>query len=161
MFLPHVTHWDATPAVVLDIKLMNVPVKEVKQGVLHTHQQEDLKIRRQMSTVKDTQAGRNEVDQRSVGSSNSSVRCWSCNNVGHIAAHCRMMRCYSCSGLGHKAQDCWSIRKQSLRSYLDNSSRKASTNEGTNSQRTDAKKQVWIRIPTVINEDMPNKVWIS
>ena len=34
---------------------MNVPVKEVKQeGVLHTHQQEDLKIRRQMSTVKDT-----------------------------------------------------------------------------------------------------------
>ena len=34
---------------------MNVLVKEVKQeGVLHTHQQEDLKIRRQMSTVKDT-----------------------------------------------------------------------------------------------------------
>ena len=34
---------------------MNVPVKEVKQeGVLHTHQQEDLKIRRQMSTAKDT-----------------------------------------------------------------------------------------------------------
>ena len=34
---------------------MNVPVKEVKQeGVIHTHQQEDLKIRRQMSTVRDT-----------------------------------------------------------------------------------------------------------
>ena len=34
---------------------MSVPVKEVKQeGVLHTHQQEYLKIRRQMSTVKDT-----------------------------------------------------------------------------------------------------------
>ena len=34
---------------------MNVPVKEVNQvGVLHTHQQEDLKIRRQMSTVRDT-----------------------------------------------------------------------------------------------------------
>ena len=34
---------------------MNVPVKVVKQeGVLHSHQQEDLKIRRQMSTVKDT-----------------------------------------------------------------------------------------------------------
>ena len=34
---------------------MNVTVKEVRQeGVLHTHQQEDLKIRRQMSTVKDT-----------------------------------------------------------------------------------------------------------
>ena len=34
---------------------MNVPIKEVNQeGVLHTHQQEDLKIRRKMSTVKDT-----------------------------------------------------------------------------------------------------------
>ena len=33
---------------------MNVPVKEVKQeGVLHTYQQEDLKIRRQMPTVRD------------------------------------------------------------------------------------------------------------
>ena len=39
------------------------------------------------------QAWRNEVDQRSVGSSNSSIRCWSCNNVGHIAAHCHKMRC--------------------------------------------------------------------
>ena len=34
---------------------MNVPIKEVNQeGVLHTHQQEYLKIRRQMSTVRDT-----------------------------------------------------------------------------------------------------------
>ena len=34
---------------------MNVPVKEFNQeGVLHTYQQEDLKIRRQMSTVRDT-----------------------------------------------------------------------------------------------------------
>ena len=39
----------------LDTNPMNVPVKEVNQeGVLHTHRQEDLKIRRQMSTVKDT-----------------------------------------------------------------------------------------------------------
>ena len=92
-----------------------------------------------------SQAWRNEVDQRSVGSSNNSVRCWSCNNVGHIAPHCRTMRCYSYSVLGHKAQYFWSTRKQSLRRYLDNSSRKASTNEGTNAQRTDAMKQVWMR----------------
>ena len=33
---------------------MNVPVKEVNQEeVLHTYQQEDLKIRRQMPTVRD------------------------------------------------------------------------------------------------------------
>ena len=34
---------------------MNVLVKEVnREGVLHTYQQEDLKIRRQMSTMRDT-----------------------------------------------------------------------------------------------------------
>ena len=34
---------------------MNVPVKEVNQeGVLHIHQQEDLKIRRQRPTIGDT-----------------------------------------------------------------------------------------------------------
>ena len=38
----------------LDTKPMNVPVKEVKQeGVLHTHQQEDLNIRRQRPKVRD------------------------------------------------------------------------------------------------------------
>ena len=36
-------------------KPKNVQVKEVNQGgVLHTHQQEDLKIRRQRPTVRDT-----------------------------------------------------------------------------------------------------------
>ena len=92
-----------------------------------------------------SQAWRNEVDQRSVGSSNNSVRCWSCNNVGHIAAHCSTMRCYSCSGLGHKAQDWWSTQKQHMRSFLYISSRKDSTDEGSNSQSTTAKKQVWMR----------------
>ena len=34
---------------------MNVPVKEViQEGVLHIHQQEDLKIRRQISILRDT-----------------------------------------------------------------------------------------------------------
>ena len=32
---------------------MNVPIKEVDQeGIIHTHQQEDLKIRSQMSTIR-------------------------------------------------------------------------------------------------------------
>ena len=92
-----------------------------------------------------SQAWRHEVDQRSVGSSNSSIRCWTCNHVGHIAAYCCMMRCHSCSGLGHKAQDCWSTQKQPLRSFLYNSSRKTSTYEGINTERTNAKKQVWIK----------------
>ena len=55
------------------------------------------------------------------------------------------MRCYSCSRLRHKAQDCWSTRKQPLRSFPYNSSGKANTDEGTNAERTDAKKQVWMK----------------
>ena len=59
--------------------------------------------------------------------------------------HSRRMRCYSCSGLGHKAQDCWSTQKQPMRRISYSSSRKASTDEGTNVERTDAKKQVWMK----------------
>ena len=94
---------------------------------------------------RNSQAWRHEVDQRSVGSSNNSVKCRTCNHVGHIAAYCRTMRCYSCSGFGHKAQDCWSTWKQPLRSFPYNSSGKSSTDEWTNVERTDVKKQVWMK----------------
>jgi hypothetical protein len=46
----------------------------------------------------------------------NTLRCWRCNQVGHIAAHCHTMRCYNCSGFGHKSQDCWNTRRQSMRS---------------------------------------------
>jgi hypothetical protein len=36
---------------------------------------------------------------------NNILRCWKCNIVGHIAAHCHTMRCYNYSGFGHKSQD--------------------------------------------------------
>ena len=88
-----------------------------------------------------SQAWRHEVDQRSVGSSNNSVRCWTCNHVGHIVGYCCTMRCYSCNGIEHKAQVSWTTQKQSLTSFLYISSRKASTAEGTNAERTDAKKK--------------------
>ena len=67
MLLPHVTHGYATHAVGLVTKPKNVQVKEVNQGrILPTHKQEepvnhgrrpmqeDLEIRRQRPTVKDT-----------------------------------------------------------------------------------------------------------
>ena len=55
MLLPHVTHYDATPTMGLATKTKNVQVKEFNQGgVLHTHQEEDLNIRRQIPIVKDT-----------------------------------------------------------------------------------------------------------
>jgi hypothetical protein len=43
--------------------------------------------------------------RRNVGRFNNILRCWICNQVGHIAAHFHTMRCYSCSGFGCKAQD--------------------------------------------------------
>jgi hypothetical protein len=46
----------------------------------------------------------------------NTLRCWRCNQVGHIVAHCHTMRCYNCSGFGHKSQDCWNTRRQSMRS---------------------------------------------
>ena len=73
---------------------------------------------------------------------NEKVRWWACNHVGHIVPYFHTMRCYSCNVLGHKAQYCWSTKKQPLRIFLYNSSRKASTNEGKNVERTDAKKKV-------------------
>ena len=55
------------------------------------------------------------------------------------------MRCYSCNGIEHKAQVSWTTQKQSLTSFLYFSSRKASTAEGTNAERTDAKKKEWMK----------------
>ena len=92
-----------------------------------------------------SQVWRNEVDQRSVGSSNNSVRCWTCSHVGHIVAYCCTMRCDSCNGFGHKAQDCWNTWKQSMGSLSYSSTRKANKDEGTNAERTNAKKQVWMK----------------
>jgi hypothetical protein len=43
--------------------------------------------------------------RKGVGIFNNILRCWRCNLVGHIVAHCHTMRCYSCSGFCHKPQD--------------------------------------------------------
>jgi hypothetical protein len=37
------------------------------------------------------------------GRFHNTLRCWRCNQVGHIVAHCHTMRCYNCSGFGHKS----------------------------------------------------------
>jgi hypothetical protein len=50
------------------------------------------------------------------GRFHNTLRCWICNQVGHIAAHCHTMRCYNYSGFGHKSHDFWNTRRQSMRS---------------------------------------------
>ena len=54
--------------------------------------------------------------RRRTGSPNDSIRCWTCNQVGHVAATCHTLRCYTCSGFGHKAHECSSQRIQPRRS---------------------------------------------
>jgi hypothetical protein len=44
----------------------------------------------------------------------NTIRCWRCDQVGHIVVHCHSMRCYSCSGFDHKYQDCWNTRRKSM-----------------------------------------------
>jgi hypothetical protein len=42
------------------------------------------------------------------------MRCWRCDQVGHIVVHYNTMRCYSCSGFGHKFHECWNTRRKSM-----------------------------------------------
>ena len=74
--------------------------------------------------------------RRSGGSPNDSVKCWTCNQVGHVAAKCHTLRCYTCSGFGHKAQECVSQRSQPRKSPSYTSTRR--TND--HGKKTNARK---------------------
>jgi hypothetical protein len=41
--------------------------------------------------------------RRNNGKFHNTIRCWRCDQVGHIFVQCHTMRCYSCSGFGHKS----------------------------------------------------------
>jgi hypothetical protein len=49
-------------------------------------------------------------ERRYNGKFYNTMRCWRCDQVGHIAIHCNTTRCYSCSGFGHKSHECWNTR---------------------------------------------------
>jgi hypothetical protein len=53
-------------------------------------------------------------ERRYNGRFHNTMRCWRCDQVGHIVVHCNTMRCYSCSGFGHKSQECWNTRRKSM-----------------------------------------------
>jgi hypothetical protein len=44
----------------------------------------------------------------------NTMRCWRCDQVGHIVVHCNTIRCYNYNGLGHKSQECWNRRRNSI-----------------------------------------------
>jgi hypothetical protein len=58
--------------------------------------------------------------RKQIGRFDNNIRCWNCNHVGHIVAHCYTMRCYSCGEYGHKAYNCWNSRKQLIRNSSQN-----------------------------------------
>jgi hypothetical protein len=53
-------------------------------------------------------------ERRYNGRFYNTIRCWRCDQVGHIVVHCNTMRCYSCGRFGHKSQDCWNTRRKSM-----------------------------------------------
>jgi hypothetical protein len=44
-------------------------------------------------------------ERRYNGRFYNTMRCWRCDQVGHIVVHCNAMRCYNYSGFGHKSQE--------------------------------------------------------
>jgi hypothetical protein len=44
-------------------------------------------------------------ERRYNGRFYNTMRCWRCDQVGHIVVHCNSMRCYNCSVFGHKSQE--------------------------------------------------------
>jgi hypothetical protein len=44
-------------------------------------------------------------ERRYNGRFYNTMRCWRCDQLGHIIVHCKTMRCYNCSGFGHKSHE--------------------------------------------------------
>jgi hypothetical protein len=53
-------------------------------------------------------------ERRYNGRFYNTMRCWRCDQVGHIVVHYNTNICYSSSGFGHKSQECWSTRRNSM-----------------------------------------------
>jgi hypothetical protein len=45
-------------------------------------------------------------ERKNNGRLYSTMRCWRCDQVGHIVVHYNTMRCYNCSRFGHKFSEC-------------------------------------------------------
>jgi hypothetical protein len=52
------------------------------------------------------------------------MRCWRCDEVGHIIVHCNTMRRYSYSGFGHKSHEYWNTRRKSMLRTSNNMARR-------------------------------------
>jgi hypothetical protein len=63
-------------------------------------------------------------ERRYNGRFYNTMRCWRCDQVGHIDVHCNTIRCYSCSGFGHKSQECWNTRRKSMMRTSNNMARR-------------------------------------
>jgi hypothetical protein len=77
----------------------------------------------------------------------NTMRCWRCDQVGHIVVHCNTMRCYNCSGFGHKSHECWNTRRKSMMRTSNsmarrrNEVRKGDIFENMDAQRSSSEEQ--------------------
>jgi hypothetical protein len=78
-------------------------------------------------------------ERRYNGRFYNTMRCWRCDQVGHIVVHCNTIRCYSCSGLGHNSQECWSTcRKFMMRNSNSMDRRRNEVRKGDFFEKMDA-----------------------
>ena len=87
--------------------------------------------------------------RRSVGIRSNTIRCWTCDQIGHFETNCHTLRCFTCGGFGHKAQVCASPRIKSMRSLSYPSTRKVDESWKKNNakifedQRSNDKNQIY------------------
>jgi hypothetical protein len=53
-------------------------------------------------------------ERRYNGIFHNTIRCWRCDQVGHIDVNCNTMRFYSYSVFGHKSHECRNTRRNSM-----------------------------------------------
>jgi hypothetical protein len=63
-------------------------------------------------------------ERRYNGRFYNTMRCWRCDQVGHIVVHCNTMRCCNCSGFGQKYHECWNTRRKSMMRTSNNMARR-------------------------------------